>query len=273
MRCHPSSIGFTARSIGAMQKCAVALGLMLSFSIVPLPAHAANVISVRSLRIRPVMPKHAAPRLLPVVDQKDILEHHRILADQVLRALPSSCRDHLKNFYVTYEQNPRSRGLGGESTMIVTGNVPDKEFMALVVHECGHVTDLGGLLGTETADRTMFADGSVPIYRDDPSMTFYDISWLSPVMMQPNMTDNDFVSGYAKSDPFEDFAETFAYYVLQQKEFARIARGHPVLQAKYDFMANIVFAGSPKIAEGKSTRGTRAPWDVTKLPYVWHAKR
>ena len=157
--------------------------------------------------------------------------------------------------------------------MIVTGNVPDKEFMALIIHECGHVTDLGGLHGTDVSRPTMFADGSTPIYGDDPSAAFYEISWLSPVMMQPNMTDEDFVSGYAKSDPFEDFAESFAYYVLQQKEFARLAKQNPILRAKYDFMAKVVFVGSPQIAEGTSKRGTRAPWDVTKLPYVWHAKR
>lgn len=260
------------RMTGALRFSGLALIFLISAIILPLPASTASAKGVAVGQKILVAKLHAAPTLLPVVDQEDILPKHRILADRVLRALPSFCRDHLRNFYVNYEKNPKNRGLGGESTIIVTGNVPDSEFMALVIHECGHITDLGGIRGSDSRQKTLFADGSTPIYGDDPSVAFYSISWLSNTMMQPNPKDSDFVSGYAKSDPFEDFSESFAFYALQKKEFKRLAAKNAVLKAKYDFMDQIVFGGN-EIASSAYKRGKKAPWDVTKLPYVWHAKR
>ncbi|MSR68024.1 hypothetical protein EXS65_04375 [Candidatus Peribacteria bacterium] len=277
-RSHPGCVRGLEDRAGAVQKshvgCAALLLLMIiSATMIPLTASAASVSSSYGKSKRTmVIPKHAPSSLLPVVNQRDIHEKHRILADRVLQALPSFCRDHLKNFYVNYEKNPANRGLGGESTMIITGNVPDKEFMALVTHECGHVTDFGGLRGSDAMQPTPFADGTTPIYGDDPSMAFYSISWLSPRMMQPNMNDADFVSGYAETDPFEDFSESFAFYALQKKEFRRLANNNPILKAKYNFMDTVVFGGK-EVASSHYKRGKNVAWDVTKLPYVWHAKR
>jgi hypothetical protein len=220
-----------------------------------------------------VAPKAAAASLLPVVDQDDIQPKHRQLADEVLRALPSFCRAHLQNFYVNYDPKAANRGLGGESTIIIIGTVPDSEFRALLIHECGHVTDLGGLRGTPSSGQSGFYDGNTPIYQNDPSVAFYQISWLTPTVYQPNTKDTDFVSGYAASDPFEDFAEAYAFYALQKTEFQRLAKLNPVIKAKYDFMDKVVFSGNPSVATGRFKRGTRVPWDVTKLPFTWHAKR
>ncbi len=220
-----------------------------------------------------MVPKPAATKLLSVVNQKDILARHRILADRVLRALPRYCRENLESFYVTYDKNAANRGLGGESTIIVMGTVPDREFMALIVHECGHVTDLGGLQGDQNSGYSGFFDGNTPIYQNDASVSFYLISWLTPNTYQPNTKSSDFVSGYAASDPFEDFAESFAYYALQKDAFKKIAANNPVIKAKYDFMEQVVFSGIPPIAEGKHVPQNSVPWDVTRLPYIWHAKR
>jgi hypothetical protein len=210
--------------------------------------------------------------LLPVVQQKDILPKHQKLADAVLRALPAQCRDNLKNFYVNYEPNPRNRGLGGASTIIITGNVPDKEFIALLVHECGHVVDLGGLKGSKASGMSAFVDGATPMYNDDPSVRFYSISWTDAHTKKATAKETDFVSGYGTSDVFEDFGETFAFYALQKKEFERLAKTNPALKAKYEFMRDVVFQGTPSLSEGSYVRGARAPWDVTLLPYEWHAK-
>lgn len=219
-----------------------------------------------------VRPKHRSANLLPIVDQEDILPKHRMLADQVLRALPSACRDNLRQFFVTYEKNPKNRGLGGESTIIVTGTVPDPEFMALIVHECGHVTDLGGMRGSRESGSTTFVDGNTPMFADDPSVEFYLFSWSDAVTTKRGSVAKDFVSGYAQSDPYEDFAESFAFFALHKNQFKAIARRSTVLQAKYDFLERIVFADTPVMAEGKSTVKS-IPWDVTKLPYEWHAAR
>ena len=227
-----------------------------------------------TVKINPtvVRPSPRVTNILPVVDQQDILPRHRVLADQVLRALPNQCRDNLRQFFVTYEKNPKNRGLGGESTIIVTGNVPDNEFMALIVHECGHVADLGGMRGSQNSGPTTFVDGNTMMFADDPSVPFYLLSWTDAVTTKHASAAKDFVSGYAQSDPYEDFAETFAYFALHKNEFKTIAKRSRVLQAKYKFLERIVFVNTPVIAEGKST-GKSIPWDVTKLPYEWHAAR
>ena len=220
---------------------------------------------------RVVRPAHRAATLLPVVNQDDIKVHHRELADKVLRSLPFYCRDNLKTFYVRYDK-PANRGLGGETTIIVTGSVPDNEFMALVVHECGHVTDLGGLRGSEASGLTKFFDGDTAIYADDPSIAFYSLSWSTASTRKKGSKDADFVSGYAKSDPFEDFAESFVYYALQEKEFFRLAQTGGVMKAKFEFM-QWLFGDNASFADGLHMRGKSIPWDVTKMPYVWIAKK
>lgn len=273
MHCFPKKAA--ERSTQRARRTFVILGLILSTMVSPYVeiARAAGLQPMKSIRKVVVTPKHRAAALLPVVEQKDIQGKHQLLADQVLRALPPTCRNSLKNFYVTYDPNSSTRGLGGESTIIVTGNVPDREFMALIIHECGHVVDLGGLQGKDQTRRTAFFDGTTQIYGDDASVAFYQISWLTPTVKKTNAKENDFVSGYAMTDPFEDFSETFAYYALQQKEFAKLAKTNPVLRAKYNFMAKVVFHGNQAVGDGKHERAGRAPWDVTKLPYIWHAKR
>jgi hypothetical protein len=233
---------------------------------------AATGTPVFSVKAVVVKPRHAAAQLLPAVDHDDILMEDRILADKVLRALPAYCRDNLKNFYVNYDKYPGNRGLGGEDTIIVI-KTTKAEFMALITHECGHVTDLGGLRGTEESDTSNFYDGNTPIYQNDPSIAFYKISWITAEINQPKSKEVDFVSGYAAMDPFEDFAETFAFYALQKSSFQKLAARNPVLKAKYDFMDKVIFAGTPSVAQGKYIPGKKVPWDVTKLPYVWHAKK
>lgn len=238
--------------------------------------HAAGpTVSSASLSVKPtVVRPHKAPRsLLPVVDQDDILPRHRLLADQVLRSLPPQCRDNLKNFYVNYDKNAANRGLGGEQTIIVIGNVPDREFQALIIHECGHVTDLGGLRGSKQGGLTSFYDGNKPIYGNDTSVAYYAISWMTPEINHPGTKESDFVSGYSSADPFEDFAEAYAYYALQKEAFQKIAATNPVLKAKYDFMDQIVFAGSTPVTKGQYVPGKKIPWDVTKLPFAWTLKR
>lgn len=220
-----------------------------------------------------IRPKHRAAELLTVVRQPDIRRDHQKLADAVLRALPRYCRDSLQNLYVSYDPTNTNRGLGGESTIFVTGLVPDKEFMALITHECGHVTDLGGLKGSMNAGMTEFFDGTTPIYSDDLSLRFYRISWTDAKTRKAGSKEKDFASGYATSDCFEDFAEAYAFYALQEKEFARLAKTNVVLAQKYAFMRDVVFANSAPVGDGRFVRRNTVPWDVTRLPYEWHAKR
>jgi hypothetical protein len=217
--------------------------------------------------------KNAAPqqRILAVLDQPNIEMNHKLIANDVLMALPETCRNTLKKFYVRYEK-PEHRGLAGKSVMILDGTVPDTEFRALFVHESGHNWDLGCLTGTKDSGKSAFSDGDEAIYKNDPSLGFYQISWLTSEVQRSSTRTEDFVSGYASYNIFEDFAESFAYFVLQNDQFAARALENDALARKYVFIRDTIFNGQiPRLATGKSIFKGKAPWDVTKLQYTWNA--
>jgi len=218
----------------------------------------------RALR-RQVTPRR---RLLPVVDQPDIALRHRLIANEVLRALPDRCRSSLTDFYVRYDQ-PENRGLAGKSILILNGNVPDDEFRALLIHELGHVVDLGCLQGSAAGGGTPFVDGTEAIFADDPSVGYYRISWTAGTQQRLGTAEDDFVSGYAASDPFEDFAEGFAYFVLQNAAFRDRAKRNRPLALKYRWFAQY-FGTTFSVATGTEPWTGRVPWDSTKLSYEWH---
>lgn len=206
--------------------------------------------------------------LLPVVDQEGIQEKHRIIADAVLRRLPSLCRDNLKNFHVLYA-NPKQRGLGGKSTIILDGTVPDNEFAALLVHECAHVIH-GNMTGDLRNGRSVFEDGKDAFAANSPAAAFFAISWMETEIMKAEQHDADFVSGYAKHDPFEDFAETFATYVLQRPSMMERAQTNNVIAAKLLWMETYLPVAENTLGMAQYSWEKRVPWDSTKLTYSWN---
>ena len=126
------------------------------------------------------------------------------------------------------------------------------ETLCVFTHESGHVVDIYRLVGTT--------------FTEDPSSQFYRISWTSTYNIKKTDAIADFVSGYALTNQYEDFAETFAMYVLHNDEFkARAAKDVP-LQAKYDFMHSVVFRDDSFV--GTSFSLDPVPnylWDTTKL--------
>jgi len=205
---------------------------------------------------------------LAVVDQPDIQERHKIIADEVLRLLPVHCQKQLQNFYVRYEK-PERRGLAGKSTIILDGTLPDDEFRAVLIHEAlGHVFDLGCLAGSPTSGASVFKDGNETIFRDDPSLAFYRISWTNSTTRRNGMTDTDFVSGYASSDPFEDLAESAIYYLLHHQTFTERARQNSVLAMKLKWLQTFLPV-QPVHSVTADTWNGQLPWDATKLAYTW----
>ena len=209
------------------------------------------------------------PPLLSVVDQKDIQRPHRIIADQVLRALQSPCTSNLEHFYVRYDK-PEHRGLASAHTIILDGSVPDSEFRALLVHEFAHTMDLGCMTGTPGSGLSGFRDGDEVIYKDDPSVLFYGISWKDEQTKLPKTRGADFASGYAASDPFEDLAEAVTYFVFQNDAFRSRAESNPALAAKLAWIKKYLFPHGMRIASGNHQWNGLVPWDTTKLPYAWH---
>lgn len=194
--------------------------------------------------------------------------HQHMIAD-AFALLPKRCTSSLKHLFVRYD-NPERRGMAGASTIILDGNQPHDEFRALFIHEFGHVIDLGCLSGTSESAISVFKDGSMRFFENDPSVTFYEISWKDEFTQKTDARAEDFVSGYAQEDAFEDFAETFAYYILQQERFKERVRENEELRKKYRWMRRYLFNGTvPNIVEGLSTENDGIPWDITKLPYIW----
>lgn len=209
------------------------------------------------------------PTILPIVDQPTITDRHQRIASAVLNALPAGCRDNLQTFAVLYRGATR-RGLGGKTTIILDGSVSDEEFAALLVHECGHVIH-GNMQGNATAGITAFADGPNPFYADSPMVAFWNISWKTSSSRKPGK-DADFASGYAKSDPFEEFAETFALYVLQRDEFRARAKNNDAMAAKLFWFDVNLPVPENSIGTGSASWDGEVPWDVTKLPLTLAAR-
>jgi len=202
----------------------------------------------------------------PFLDQPGITDHHKKLAAQVFGALPSSCAGHIRTFSILYK-DVKYRGLGGKTTIIVDGTAPDDEFAALLTHECGHVIS-GNLVGSPSAGESNFHDGKDAFYADASVVNFFSISWENERTMKKGTKDADFVSGYASSDIFEDFAETFAAYVLQRPYLRQRAKANKAIAQKLAWMEQNIPLSEQAL--GTSTYGgsKSIPWDVTKLPYA-----
>ncbi|MFN7160271.1 MAG: putative zinc-binding metallopeptidase [Candidatus Gracilibacteria bacterium] len=162
------------------------------------------------------------------------------------------------------------RGLAGSNTMILrVSDMKDSELVGVAIHELGHVVDLGHFTGSGRGNASGFMDGDTSIATDDVSSEFYAISWKNS--NEKISTNNEgFVSGYASSDPFEDFAETFNYYTLHADEFKVLAKGNVQLAKKYEFMKNKVFDGKEFTHQtAKKVYSSYRPWDTTVLSYDW----
>lgn len=262
-------------TVGSLLVLAPSVAEELPFaSTLAVPEHEAPTQKIKAKPIakaKPTVPVAIKKNgYLAVVDHPEIREEHKAIADEMLRMLPTACRLQLQNFYVRYD-HPEQRGLAGPRSVIVTGNVPPQEFRALLVHELfGHIVDLGCLQGTAESGFSAFRDGKTPIYKNDPSVGFYEISWLTEKVQRAEAQATDFVTGYANWDAFEDFAETVTYYVLQEEAFRARAKTNAVLAKKLAWLETNLFPKKIRIAEGTSVwDGKTVPWDATKLPYAW----
>lgn len=196
------------------------------------------------------------------------LNHCKSLVFRTLKSLPAQAVAQIKRLTLQSGTEGR-RGWGGGSTIILRcDGLKDEELVSVLVHEMGHVTDTGLLNGNFSSAASEFMDGNVPVYTDDPSLEFYRFSFRDERTLRQGSTELDFVSGYAMSDPFEDFAETYNFYVLHGDEFRRMKAYNTVLQQKYDFLKIVVFRGD-EFFNGSSddTSTFSRNYDTTVLDY------
>lgn len=189
---------------------------------------------------------------------------------KTLLALPVSHRNKLKDLTLYYTNDGR-RGLGGNGSIILRClNETDTEISSVLTHEMGHLVDARYLTGTPDSPWSGFNDFDQPVSEDDPSSEFYRISWVSETSKVFDSDTFDFVSLYAATDPFEDFAETYAYFRWHGPEFRQLIQTNERLREKYSFMMNYVFEGQEfgKKDFVPQIDVTERNYDVTVLPIL-----
>lgn len=231
--------------------------------------------------LRPVTTTGATLRLAAMVDTVTFQETAETFAPEEKARLDSVLAEAFAKFPPRYvdqlatltlkKSRTGSRGLGGAQVMILrTVDVPEAELVAVAIHELGHVVDMGVFGGSPERGASTFVDGREPVWQDDRSLEFYRLSWQTETTKHRDARPEDFVSGYAMQDPFEDFAESFVLYVLHGERFRRLAEENTVLRAKYAHVRDVIFggrefAGIDRIPEETDLR--LRPWDVTREPY------
>ena len=145
------------------------------------------------------------------------------------------------------------RGQVSGNTLILSAKIPSEiESIKVLVHELGHIVDIRYLQKTA--------------WSSDPSEDFYDISWQDYTTKKKDAKIADFVSGYALSNKYEDFAESFAFYVFHNTEFARRAKTNFALREKYNFLHEYVFADDAFFGTSFELKQISSyNWDVTKI--------
>ena len=138
-------------------------------------------------------------------------------------------------------------------------NLSKEEFLAVAIHEFAHFIDI-----------YYFQKKVIT----DLSENFYWISWESTKVILPDQKQKDFVSWYAMTNKYEDFAESFTYYVLHNWDFLKKAEKSEILMKKYkyfwvyffkkDNFKNNNFSIDPEILDYYRDI-TKIPFDIEKL--------
>lgn len=128
-----------------------------------------------------------------------------------------------------YKKSFEVRGKMKNKTLKIWGLVsfPEWEFLSVFIHEFAHYIDI-----------YFFS----PSLLWDISDTFYKISWESATIMKKWQKTEDFVSGYAATNQYEDFAESFTYFILHNKDFIVKTGESEILLEKYNFFQDFLFS-------------------------------
>lgn len=145
-----------------------------------------------------------------------------------------------------------------------------KEFLNLSIHELWHVFDLWVIQWSSNTKSKLYTEFSRSVFAiNDPSLSYYKISWESEKIRKSTSTKKDFCSWYGMTDPFEDFAECFNLFINSQSFFKVIAKKNKNLEKKYNFIASVIKwnyinknAASIVLIKDNSDR---RPRDTTKL--------
>lgn len=69
------------------------------------------------------------------------------------------------------------------------------------------------------------------------------------------------------TNQYEDFAETYTYFLLHNEDFAFRSLSNVTLQKKYDFMRTYIYGSNIFTLSSYSTQQIKDYyWDITKIP-------
>jgi hypothetical protein len=155
-------------------------------------------------------------------------------------------------FLDEYLIEPRGRMKGGDITLS-NKIIKDGEFIQLFTHEFAHFLDIY-ILSSSTK-------------RSDPSQEFYAISWNNATTKRVGQGIGSFVSGYAATNQYEDFAESFVFYIFQNQIFLDRAMKNDEIRKKYLFFQTYVFRNREFVDTNFSLGKVPSyVWDTTKIP-------
>lgn len=192
----------------------------------------------------------------------------------VYNALNSLPVDHTQalNTLILNFPGDGSRGLGGGSTLIIRcDKMSDQEFISVFVHEMGHIVDGNFLIGSSKSGNSNYNDLGKYVPNNDPSVEFYNLSWENNIDWKPGTLLYSFCSNYGTTDPYEDFAECYNYYLLHGDEFRKATEKNEILAKKYEFMKDKIFDGQEYsfdlASSSTDSSANRMPEDTTQLSY------
>lgn len=168
-------------------------------------------------------------------------------------------KDILWNFPIVIDTKRVSpRGQMSNQTITLSSQIKSLSEMAKVlVHELAHIIDIYVLKNKN--------------FSSDPSGVFYAISWVEPTVIKSSLHTSSFVSGYAATNQYEDFAESFTMYVFHNKAFQERAGKNKQLQEKYLFLRNEVFRGFFENTSYEKDPIPSRVWDSTKIIIIENA--
>ena len=272
-------IKFRSRKIGAkksrsnttFQKILCGSLLVLTFGQLLFPHIDAIAANFREQKLRDlagsILQKSAPSDAHPEKIQTEA-DSRADLAFKILNFLPGEHADSLRKVEIFDETELGPRGAANHSRMeLRPQNISDAEFAAVFLHEIGHVVDLGFLKPENSrGEFSPFRDGRNRILKSDPSTDFYAISWKSAEKILPKTQFSDFVSGYAQTNVFEDFAESYIFYILHGDLFRTKIADNSALNKKYTFLKEIVFGGRT-FSFARAGSSLAQSFDTTILAY------
>ncbi|MFA6039003.1 MAG: hypothetical protein WCV62_03715 [Candidatus Peribacteraceae bacterium] len=171
---------------------------------------------------------------------------------------------------VTFRSDPPTNLAGYTSSrgdMWISDNLDDVQKRTLLIHEYGHVVDFFHLTGKPQGTTSPFTVRYMPVFKDDPSVAFYSLSWNSTATRKDGSTSKDFVTEYARESAVEDFAETYAYFVVARDAFEQRAKENAVLREKLDSIKALFPLGFT-VVDMEPWNGS-VPLSTTDLSYEW----